>query len=87
MDHLVERYGLQKISLLREMCLKAGIQVFFNYNYVRLTIRSHFLTVSFHIYFFNYKLKITFVCTAFCLIIQIIIQTHPCEVTSKSFVF
>ncbi|KAA0714413.1 Clustered mitochondria protein -like protein [Triplophysa tibetana] len=26
-DHLVEHYGLQKISLLREMCLKAGIQL------------------------------------------------------------
>ncbi|XP_058640730.1 LOW QUALITY PROTEIN: clustered mitochondria protein homolog [Onychostoma macrolepis] len=26
-DHLVEQYGLQKISLLREMCLKTGIQL------------------------------------------------------------
>ncbi|XP_065104326.1 clustered mitochondria protein homolog [Paramisgurnus dabryanus] len=26
-DHLVEHYGLQKISLLREMCLKTGIQL------------------------------------------------------------
>lgn len=26
-DHVVEQYGLQKISLLREMCLKTGIQV------------------------------------------------------------
>ncbi|XP_064152391.1 clustered mitochondria protein homolog isoform X1 [Anguilla rostrata] len=26
-DHLVERYGLQKVSLLRELCLKAGIQL------------------------------------------------------------
>ncbi|KAK7136340.1 hypothetical protein R3I94_014855 [Phoxinus phoxinus] len=26
-DHLVEQYGLQKMSLLREMCLKTGIQL------------------------------------------------------------
>ncbi|TRY60548.1 hypothetical protein DNTS_026965 [Danionella cerebrum] len=26
-EHLVEQYGLQKISLLREMCLKTGIQL------------------------------------------------------------
>ncbi|XP_073675384.1 clustered mitochondria protein homolog [Garra rufa] len=26
-DHLVEQYGLRKISLLREMCLKTGIQL------------------------------------------------------------
>ncbi|KAG7481055.1 hypothetical protein MATL_G00062720 [Megalops atlanticus] len=26
-DHLVENYGLQKVSLLRELCLKAGIQL------------------------------------------------------------
>ncbi|XP_049341481.1 clustered mitochondria protein homolog [Astyanax mexicanus] len=26
-DHLVEQYGLQKLSLLREMCLKTGIQL------------------------------------------------------------
>ncbi|KAI1900610.1 hypothetical protein AGOR_G00051700 [Albula goreensis] len=26
-EHLVEQYGLQKVSLLRELCLKAGIQL------------------------------------------------------------
>ncbi|KAJ8414080.1 hypothetical protein AAFF_G00066780 [Aldrovandia affinis] len=26
-DHLVEQYGLQKVSLLRELCLKTGIQL------------------------------------------------------------
>ncbi|XP_028852284.1 clustered mitochondria protein homolog [Denticeps clupeoides] len=26
-DHLVEQYGLQKMSLLRELCLKTGIQI------------------------------------------------------------
>ncbi|XP_072538059.1 clustered mitochondria protein homolog [Salminus brasiliensis] len=26
-DHLVEQYGLQKLALLREMCLKTGIQL------------------------------------------------------------
>ncbi|KAJ8285626.1 hypothetical protein GJAV_G00029030 [Gymnothorax javanicus] len=26
-DHLVDQYGMQKVSLLRELCLKAGIQL------------------------------------------------------------
>lgn len=31
-NYLVEQYGLQKISLLREFCLKTGVQVDDNRN-------------------------------------------------------